>query len=108
LFKEDAMSRIQNVARAALIAAVAMSAHTVLANGVKTAPEPKTSTGRELTGPGAHHEEYTASPSDTARPRVDTVREVESPAIPAPAKRRKGAGAPVPGVDDKSSTRPGE
>jgi hypothetical protein len=88
------------------MAAAGMSTDTVFANGVKTTPEPKTSTGRELTGPGAHHEEYTASPSDTLRPRVDTAHPPEIP-VP-PSKRKKGAGAPVPGVDDKSSTRPGE
>lgn len=99
------MSRIHSLAGAALMAAAGMSAQAVFANGVKTAPEPKTSTGRELTGPGAHHEEYSTSSSDTTRLRVDTMR-VETP-VP-PGKRKTGVGAPVPGVDDKSSTRPGE
>jgi hypothetical protein len=99
------MSRIQSIAFAGLIVAAGMSANTVFANGVKTTPDPKTSTGRELTGPGAHHEEYVVPPSDTARPRIDTVRELR----PAPSgERENGPGKPVPGVDDKSSTRPGE
>jgi hypothetical protein len=97
------MSRIQRIVSAGLIVAAGMSATPVFANGVKATPEPKTSTGRELTGPGAHHEEYIVPPSDTARSRVDTVR------LPTPPKeRRSGPGSPVPGVDDKSSTRPGE
>jgi hypothetical protein len=97
------MSRIQSIASAALMVAMGTSA-PVFANGDK-APEPKTSTGRELTGPGAHHEEYTASPSDTLRPRRDTLLDSGNA---VPGKRKKGVGAPVPGVDDKSSTRPGE
>lgn len=44
------------------------------ANGESKAP-PRTSTGRELTGPGAHHEEYVVPPDDTARVRIDTVRD---------------------------------
>src|SRR5687768_16528150 len=98
------MCRIQSITRAALMGALAISTPVVFANGDK-APEPKTSTGRELTGPGTHHEEYTASPSDTLRPRRDTLLDGGNA---VPSKRKKGVGAPVPGVDDKSSTRPGE
>jgi hypothetical protein len=47
---------------------------TLLANGVSKKP-PTTSTGRELTGPGAHHEEYIVPQEDTGRVRVDTVRD---------------------------------
>jgi hypothetical protein len=68
-------------------------------------PEPKTSTGRELTGPGTHHGEYIGSSSDTSLARPDTVLKTpDSMAV----KRGRKVGKPVPGVDDKSSTRPGD
>lgn len=60
--------------RAALALVIAGLSSDVLANGEKTTPDPKTSTGRELTGPGAHHEEYIVPPVDTSRVRIDTVR----------------------------------
>jgi hypothetical protein len=47
---------------------------TLLANGESKKP-PVTSTGRELTGPGAHHEEYIIPQEDTGRVRIDTVRD---------------------------------
>jgi hypothetical protein len=47
---------------------------TLLANGESKKP-PTTSTGRELTGPGTHHEEYIVPREDTGRVRVDTVRD---------------------------------
>jgi hypothetical protein len=91
----------------------------VMANGVKTTPDPKTSTGRELAGPGTHHEEYIVPPADTPRVRIDTVRDerihwdtvmldsLQRKAIPTD-RTKPGTGAPIPGVDNKSSTRPGE
>ena len=98
------MFRIQSVAAALMV--VSGLSVPVVADDPNPEPEYKTSTGRELNGPSTHHGEYTASSSDTVRPRLDTVQD---PAVPVPpSKRRTGAGAPVPGVDDKSSTRPGE
>jgi hypothetical protein len=67
----------KNTFRAALlVVATGLSVTAVMANGEKTVPDPKTSTGRELTGPGAHHEEYIVPPVDTSRVRIDTVRRV--------------------------------
>jgi hypothetical protein len=100
--------------------ALVMAAGTLVAvaNGDGKAP-PTTSTGRELNGPGAHHEEYIVPPSDSSHVAPpDTVREWLS----QPKVRRDSADSdmsrarsgkppqrpPTPGIDDKSSTRPGE
>jgi hypothetical protein len=106
------MSRTRNFLYGALMTGIGMSAPTVFADDPNPEPEYKTSTGRELNGPGTHHGEYSKSPADTASLGFDTVQEFGKPrkeieTIPT-LKRRKGAGSPVPGVDDKSSTRPGE
>jgi hypothetical protein len=114
---------------AALIVANGMTT-AILANGTKTTPDPKTSTGRELTGPGAHHGEYIVPRGDSSRVRVDTVHDrrlwlngdgdtlrdgaaapLTAPRGSAPTKVQSGRPSqpgPTPGIDDKSSTRPGE
>jgi hypothetical protein len=103
----------------------------MLANG-DAKPEPRTSTGRELTGPGAHHGEYTVRPGDKPPVAVDTVRDrrlwineagdtirdtLPRPRSSTPRRSSEPAKVqsnkppqpnPTPGVDDKSSTRPGE
>jgi hypothetical protein len=104
-----------------LVTAILLAAGgDVFANG-KEKPAPKTSTGRELTGPGAHHEEYTVPPDSPRVAPPDTVRDARkplhewdgSPGVPKPdtpkvRSDKPPEAAPRPGVDDKSSTRPGE
>ena len=102
-------------------AIAAIAATSAWANG-EAKSVPKTSTGRELTGPGAHHEEYTVPPSESTHVAPpDTVRDARRPLnnwdgtpgqpkpdTPKVFSDKPPAGTPMPGVDDKSSTRPGE
>jgi hypothetical protein len=88
-----------------------------MANGDAKRP-PQTSTGRELTGPGAHHEEYLEPRPDSVRAQPESVIAPVSPKESGEKRRhpmvdtvgvdRPSPGKPVPGVDDKSGTRPGE
>ena len=104
------MSRISSLAGATLMVALGATTLIVFADDPNPEPELKTSTGRELNGPGTHHAEYATSSADTLHPcdtvcvRMDSMRQKPIP----PSQRRRGTHAPVPGVDDKSSTRPGE
>ena len=107
------MSRIQTLVYAAFMVVMGVSVGSVFADDPNPEPEYKTSTGRELNGPGTHHSEYGSSPYDTSNLRFDSAQALEKGLQeiekPNPSnKRKKGAGRPVPGVDDKSSTRPGE
>jgi hypothetical protein len=69
------MPALKNNLCAALVATAGFFTAIVMANGEKKGSPPTTSTGRELTGPGAHPEEYIVPPGDKPAPRADSVQE---------------------------------
>jgi hypothetical protein len=98
---------------AGILLVSSLLASVASANGTPK-PVPQTSTGRELTGPGAQHGEYIVPDSlrestpDTMRDGRDSSRGKPLPETPKAHSDKPPTGDPTPGVDDKSSTRPGE